>query len=153
EDPDPHLRVAGLRREHEHRLRERHLLRECLHRGRVEVARVGEDGELVAGQRRVGEDVGDDVAEAAHGATVVGWPAGPPGRWHYAVGVGLILVRHAEAEPGSPDELRQLTRAGAAAARELGARLAGERPDAVVSSPLVRAVATAAAIADAAGLT
>src|SRR5262249_57857346 len=38
-------------------------------------------------------------------------------------------------------------------ARELGGRLAAERPDAVVSSPLVRARATATAIADAAGLT
>ena len=37
---------------------------------RVEVARVGEDRELVPGQRRVGEDVGDDVAELAHGPTL-----------------------------------------------------------------------------------
>jgi phosphohistidine phosphatase len=68
------------------------------------------------------------------------------------VSVRLILVRHAEAEPGRPDELRRLTPAGAAAARDLGARLAAERPDAVVSSPLVRARATAAAIAEAAGV-
>ena len=64
----------------------------------------------------------------------------------------LILVRHAEAEPGNPDAARRLTPAGEAAARELGARLAAERPDAVVSSPLVRALATASAIAEAAGV-
>ena len=66
EDPDPDVGVLRLRREHEHRLGEVHLLRERLHRQRVEIARVGEDGELVARERRVGEDVGDDVAEAAH---------------------------------------------------------------------------------------
>ncbi len=44
----------------------------------------------------------------------------------------LILVRHAEAAPGEPDELRPLTQAGRDAARELGERLAGERPDAVL---------------------
>jgi phosphohistidine phosphatase len=67
--------------------------------------------------------------------------------------VRLILVRHAEAAPGNPDELRPLTPDGRAAARELGERLAGERPDAVVSSPLLRARDTAEAIAAAAGLT
>jgi phosphohistidine phosphatase SixA len=64
----------------------------------------------------------------------------------------LILVRHGEAAPGEPDELRPLTRAGRDAARELGERLAGERPDAVLCSPLIRARETAAAIATAAGL-
>jgi len=66
--------------------------------------------------------------------------------------VRLFLVRHAEAAPGEPDELRPLTPAGRRAARELGARLAAERPEAVVSSPLLRARETAAAIAEAAGL-
>jgi phosphohistidine phosphatase SixA len=65
----------------------------------------------------------------------------------YAVRVRLILVRHAEAAPGEPDELRPLTRAGRDAARELGERLVGERPDAVLCSPLLRARETAAAIA------
>jgi phosphohistidine phosphatase len=53
----------------------------------------------------------------------------------------LVLVRHAEAEPGEPDELRKLTPAGRAAARELGERLAGQglRPGAILTSPLLRA--------------
>jgi phosphohistidine phosphatase SixA len=65
----------------------------------------------------------------------------------------LFLVRHAEAAPGEPDELRPLTPAGRAVARDLGERLASERPDAVVSSPLLRARETAEQIARAAGLT
>ena len=64
----------------------------------------------------------------------------------------LYLVRHAEAAAGSPDELRPLTEAGRRAARELGSRLAGEGPvDAVVTSPLLRARQTGAAIALVAG--
>src|SRR5258708_1388577 len=65
----------------------------------------------------------------------------------------LFLVRHAEAAPGEPDELRPLTPAGRAVARDLGERLADERPDAVISSPLLRARETAEQIARAAGLT
>ena len=65
----------------------------------------------------------------------------------------LFLVRHAEAAPGEPDELRPLTSAGRAAARELGERLAVEQPAAVVSSPLLRARETAEQIARPAGLT
>ena len=64
----------------------------------------------------------------------------------------LFLVRHAEAAPGEPDELRPLTPAGRDSARDLAGRLAGEGPDAVVSSPLLRARETASAIAEAAGL-
>ena len=65
----------------------------------------------------------------------------------------LYLVRHTEAAPGSPDELRPLTEAGRRAARELGNRLTGEGPvDAVVTSPLLRARETGAAIARVAGL-
>ena len=63
EDPDPDVGVVGAGGRHEHRLRERHLLRERLHRRVVEIARVGEHRELVPLERRVGEDVGDDVAE------------------------------------------------------------------------------------------
>jgi phosphohistidine phosphatase len=61
----------------------------------------------------------------------------------------LYLVRHAKAEQGEPDELRRLTPDGLAAARELGARLAreGVAPDAVLSSPLLRARETAEEIA------
>jgi phosphohistidine phosphatase len=65
----------------------------------------------------------------------------------------LFLVRHAEAAPGEPDELRPLTAAGRAVARDLGERLASEHLDAVLSSPLLRARETAEQIARAAGLT
>jgi phosphohistidine phosphatase SixA len=67
--------------------------------------------------------------------------------------VRLYLVRHADAEPGDPDDLRRLTAAGRAQARALGRRLAddGVRPDAVLSSPLLRARETAAEIARATG--
>jgi len=60
----------------------------------------------------------------------------------------LLIVRHAEAAPGDPDELRPLTAAGREHARALGQRLrdAGFSPDAVVTSPLLRARETAAAL-------
>jgi phosphohistidine phosphatase len=64
----------------------------------------------------------------------------------------IFLVRHAEAAPGEPDDLRPLTAEGRATARKLGERLAAHHPDAVVSSPLLRARETADAIAKAAGL-
>ena len=60
----------------------------------------------------------------------------------------LLIVRHAEAAPGNPDELRTLTPAGRGQARELGRRLRddGIRPDAVLTSPLLRARETAEAL-------
>ena len=60
----------------------------------------------------------------------------------------LVLVRHAEAAPGDPDELRTLTDAGRGQARRLGEQLRadGIEPDAVLSSPLLRARETAAAL-------
>jgi phosphohistidine phosphatase len=60
----------------------------------------------------------------------------------------LVLVRHAEAAPGTPDELRTLTDDGRAQAQALGERLRGEgiRPNAVLSSPLIRALETAEAL-------
>jgi len=64
----------------------------------------------------------------------------------------VIVVRHAKAAPGQPDEARPLTRQGREAAQVLGALLAEREPDAVVSSPLLRARETATAIAEAAGL-
>jgi phosphohistidine phosphatase SixA len=64
----------------------------------------------------------------------------------------VIVVRHAKAAPGTPDDLRPLTDKGRKAARLLGELLADRRPDAVVSSPLLRTRETAQAIADAAGL-
>jgi phosphohistidine phosphatase SixA len=67
--------------------------------------------------------------------------------------VRVFVVRHAEAAPGEPDELRPLTDAGCAAARAVGERLAAESPTAVFSSPLLRARETADAIARAAGIT
>ena len=65
----------------------------------------------------------------------------------------LYLVRHAKAERGEPDELRALTPDGRAAARDLGRRLADEgvAPDAVLTSPLLRARETAEEIARATG--
>ena len=66
----------------------------------------------------------------------------------------LYLVRHAEAVDGEPDELRPLTAAGRLAARTLGERLAadGVVPDAVLTSPLLRARETGAEVARPAGL-
>jgi phosphohistidine phosphatase len=66
--------------------------------------------------------------------------------------VRVIVVRHADAAPGSPDEERTLTPEGREAARALGERLAGEGIDAVLTSPLLRARETAAPIAEAAGV-
>jgi phosphohistidine phosphatase len=64
----------------------------------------------------------------------------------------LILVRHAEAAPGEPDDLRPLSPEGRETARALADRLAAAAPDAVVSSPLLRARETAQPIAAAAGV-
>jgi phosphohistidine phosphatase len=60
----------------------------------------------------------------------------------------LLIVRHAEAKPGSPDALRTLTARGRDQARTLGRRLRelSLEPDAVVSSPLLRARETADAL-------
>jgi phosphohistidine phosphatase len=67
----------------------------------------------------------------------------------------LYLVRHAEAAPGEPDELRTLTPEGREAARALGDRLVAEGVvvDAVLTSPLLRARETGEAIAAAVGCT
>jgi phosphohistidine phosphatase SixA len=59
----------------------------------------------------------------------------------------LIVVRHAEAAPGDPDELRPLTPSGRDAARVLGEQLAQEPIDLILTSPLLRARETADAIA------
>jgi phosphohistidine phosphatase len=55
--------------------------------------------------------------------------------------VRLYLVRHAEAAPGEPDELRPLTPQGLEQARELGRRMRDEltHPQAILTSPLLRA--------------
>jgi len=68
--------------------------------------------------------------------------------------VQLYLVRHAEAADGEPDELRPLTAEGREAARTLGRKLAddGVRPDAVLTSPLLRARETGRELARPAGL-
>jgi phosphohistidine phosphatase len=60
----------------------------------------------------------------------------------------LLIVRHGESAPGSPDELRTLTEEGRRQARELGERLRREGllPDAVLTSPLLRARETARAL-------
>ena len=66
----------------------------------------------------------------------------------------LYLVRHAEAAGGEPDELRPLTPAGREQARSLGVRLrdSGVRPDAVLTSPLLRARETGALLGRELGL-
>lgn len=66
----------------------------------------------------------------------------------------LFVVRHAEASPGEPDDLRTLTAHGKQQARELGRRFVRKKikPDAVISSPLLRARETAAGIAAAVGV-
>ena len=65
----------------------------------------------------------------------------------------LHLCRHAEAAPGEPDELRELTPRGIEQAQNLGERLAelADPPQLVVSSPLLRARQTAAEIGRALG--
>ena len=66
-----------------------------------------------------------------------------------SLGMHLYLVRHAEAAPGEPDELRPLTPAGREQARRLGERLRkeGVRPEVVLTSPLLRARETGKLIA------
>ena len=72
EDPDPDMpALAG--RVDVHGLGEADLLGEGLQRRLGNVACVGEDGELVAGQRDIREDVADDEPEAA-------WHAGDSSR-------------------------------------------------------------------------
>ena len=68
----------------------------------------------------------------------------------------LVLVRHAVAVPASPalsDDARYLSPPGREAARALGARLRAEAValDAILASPLVRAVQTAELLAAAVG--
>jgi phosphohistidine phosphatase len=59
------------------------------------------------------------------------------------------MIRHADAAPGEPDELRRLTPEGRSQAEALGQRLAadGVRPDAILTSPLLRARETGDALA------
>ena len=66
----------------------------------------------------------------------------------------LYLIRHADAAPGEPDELRQLTPEGRRSARELGERLAADGVvlDLILSSPLLRARETAEEIGRATGV-
>lgn len=66
----------------------------------------------------------------------------------------LYLVRHADAEPGEPDELRELSLLGREQARELGEQLReeGVSADAVLTSPLLRARQTAGELGRALGV-
>ena len=61
----------------------------------------------------------------------------------------LYLVRHAEAAPGEPDELRPLTQGGRHQARELGKRMLSEdaAPAVILTSPLLRARETGGELA------
>jgi phosphohistidine phosphatase len=65
----------------------------------------------------------------------------------------LYLVRHADATPGEPDELRSLSDEGRDQARRLGERLRvdGVVPDVILTSPLLRARETGAALSRATG--
>jgi phosphohistidine phosphatase len=65
--------------------------------------------------------------------------------------VRVYLVRHAEAAPGEPDEVRPLTEEGKGQSRALGERLAAKGVTAVRTSPLLRARQTGDALARAAG--
>ena len=71
----------------------------------------------------------------------------------YSEPMRLYLVRHAEALPGEPDELRSLTARGRQQARDLGTRLAaqGAAGAAVLTSPLLRARQTGEEVARALG--
>jgi phosphohistidine phosphatase len=68
--------------------------------------------------------------------------------------VRVFLVRHSEAASGQPDAIRPLTGAGREQARELGKQFAadGIRPDAILTSPLLRARETGAEIGRAVGV-
>jgi phosphohistidine phosphatase SixA len=61
----------------------------------------------------------------------------------------LYLVRHAEAAPGDPDELRPLTHEGRRQARELAKRMLSEdaAPAVILTSPLLRARETGGELA------
>ena len=65
----------------------------------------------------------------------------------------VYLVRHAEAAPGEPDALRPLTPKGREQARALGRRLVAEgvAPEAILTSPLLRARQTGDELARATG--
>jgi phosphohistidine phosphatase len=66
--------------------------------------------------------------------------------------VRLIIVRHAHADPGDPDELRTLSDRGRVEAQGVAEELASRgAPELVLSSPLLRARETAAPIARASG--
>ena len=67
--------------------------------------------------------------------------------------VRVYLCRHAEAGPGDPDDLRELTATGREQARALATRLAAlpAPPVLVITSPLLRARQTAAEIVAATG--
>jgi phosphohistidine phosphatase len=66
--------------------------------------------------------------------------------------VRVLVVRHAKAAPGEPDELRALNETGREQARELGRRLAQDEIGTILTSPLLRARETAAAIGTAVGV-
>ena len=65
----------------------------------------------------------------------------------------VFLVRHAHAEQGDPDELRELSERGRDEARALAKQLAGHDtpPALVLTSPLLRARQTAEQVAQEAG--
>ena len=65
EDSDPRM-TSCFWWQDEDRLGEVHLAGELSHRLVVDITPVREDGELVPGERNVGEDVRDDVTQSGH---------------------------------------------------------------------------------------
>ena len=138
---------------------------ECLDAVRHDLA---EEPERVAGEEEPGDAGSDDAEErgppdraVVHGNGVADefFPVRYACRYTVVVArpyTGLVrvyLCRHAEAAPGDPDDLRELTATGREQARALAARLAAmpEPPVLVVTSPLLRARQTAKEIAAATG--
>ena len=72
EDPQPKVRIRCLRRQDERGFREVHLVGRALHLLIRQSPRVGEDCELIAGERRLGKDVGDDEGKIVHGDQLSG---------------------------------------------------------------------------------
>ena len=132
EDPDPGV-AALARRQDEDGLRQVQLAREPRHHALVEGGPVGEDGEAVALERRVGEDVGDHirVGTGSHPGTPRVGPAGAGGcreslRSHCAASFALSASRSARRPArivSSP--LRKFASAGSLAIRRLSERIVG----------------------------
>ena len=135
EDPDARVALA-LRLVDEDRLGEVHLPGDLLELLLRDLTRVGEDGDLVALQRRVREDVGDDVAEASHAAILA----------ISCASTSSDMPRPLPASPTSCARSRQkaASRHGRSAS---GCATRTQRPAVVLTSPLLRARETGGELA------